>query len=74
MLSAICIAFDWSLLKGAKRRYFLAGGLNPQNVKAAIRDLHPYGVDVSSGIETDALKDRTKMAAFVSAVREEDRR
>ena len=66
--------FDWSLLKNPERRYFLAGGLNPENVREAIRDLHPYGVDVSSGIETDALKDRTKMAAFVAAVREEARR
>ena len=65
-------AFDWSLLKGAKRRYFLAGGLNPQNVKAAIRDLHPYALDVSSGIETGGKKDPEKMAAFVTAVREED--
>jgi len=66
--------FDWSLLRNMERRYFLAGGLNPENVQEAIRDLHPYGVDVSSGIETDARKDRTKMAAFVAAVREEDRR
>ena len=66
--------FDWSLLRNMERRYFLAGGLNPENVREAIRDLHPYGVDVSSGIETDARKDRTKMAAFVAAVREEDRR
>ena len=68
------IVFDWSLLRNMERRYFLAGGLNPENVREAIRDLHPHGVDVSSGIETDALKDRTKMAAFVAAVREEDRR
>ena len=66
--------FDWSLLRNMERRYFLAGGLNPENVREAIRNLHPYGVDVSSGIETDALKDRTKMAAFVAAVREENRR
>ena len=66
--------FDWSLLRNMERRYFLAGGLNPETVREAIRDLHPYGVDVSSGIETDALKDRTKMAAFVAAVREENRR
>ena len=64
--------FDWSLLRNMERRYFLAGGLNPENVREAIRDLHPYGVD--AGIETDALKDRTKMAAFVAAVREENRR
>ena len=66
--------FDWSLLRNMERRYFLAGGLNPENVREAIRNMHPYGVDVSSGIETDALKDRTKMAAFVAAVREENRR
>ena len=66
--------FNWSLLKNMERRYFLAGGLNPENVREAIRDLHPYGVDVSSGIETESRKDRTKMAAFVAAVREEDRR
>ena len=66
--------FDWSLLRNMERRYYLAGGLNPENVREAIRDLHPYGVDVSSGIETDSRKDRTKMAAFVAAVREEDRR
>ena len=66
--------FDWSLLRNMERRYFLAGGLNPENVREAIRNMHPYGVDVSSGIETDARKDRTKMAAFVAAVREEDRR
>ncbi len=64
--------FDWSLLRGAKRRYFLAGGLNPKNVKAAIRDLHPYALDVSSGIETGGRKDPEKMAAFVTAVREEN--
>ena len=66
--------FDWSLLRNMERRYFLAGGLNPENVREAIRDLHPHGVDVSSGIETDSRKDHIKMAAFVAAVREEDRR
>lgn len=65
--------FDWLLLKNAKRPYFLAGGLSPDNVYEAVRLLHPYAVDVSSGIETDGLKDREKAAAFIAAVRKEDR-
>ena len=64
--------FDWNLLSGLSRPYFLAGGLNPENVSAAVRDLRPWAVDVSSGIETDGYKDITKMRAFVRAVRERD--
>ena len=63
--------FDWSLLQGIRRPYFLAGGLAPENVTQAIRALHPYAVDVSSGIEQNGQKDREKMAAFVAAVRKE---
>lgn len=66
-------AFDWNLIQNIQRPYFLAGGLDPDNVASAIRTLHPYGVDVSSGIETGGLKDKNKMAAFVAAVRKEDR-
>ncbi len=66
------VAFDWSAVAGVHRPYFLAGGLHAGNVRAAIQALHPYGVDVSSGIETDSVKDQFKMAAFVAAVREED--
>jgi phosphoribosylanthranilate isomerase len=65
--------FDWRLLEGISRPYFLAGGLNPHVVAQAIKQLHPYGVDVSSGIETDGLKDREKAAAFIAAVRKEER-
>ncbi len=61
--------FDWSLLAELKRPYFLAGGLDPENVGEAVRRLHPWAVDVSSGIETDGVKDREKMEAFVRAVR-----
>lgn len=62
-------AFNWKLLQGFPRPYFLAGGLDAANVGGAIARLHPYAVDVSSGIETDGKKDPAKMAAFVSAVR-----
>ena len=60
--------FDWSLLHQIRRPYFLAGGLGPENVAGAVERLHPYAVDVSSGIETDGGKDPEKMAAFVAAV------
>ncbi len=63
--------FDWTLLKNICRPYFLAGGLDPENVTQAIQALHPYAVDVSSGIERDGHKDAEKMAAFVAAVRKE---
>ena len=66
--------FDWGLTAGVTRPYFLAGGLNVENVAAAIRAVRPWGVDVSSGIETDGRKDLAKMAAFVAAVRAEDSR
>ena len=62
-------AFDWSVLKDFDRPFFLAGGLGPDNVARAIKAVHPFAVDVSSGIETDGVKDYKKMTAFVSAVR-----
>lgn len=61
--------FDWTLLEKFDRPYFLAGGLGPDNAADAVRQLHPYAVDVSSGIETAGKKDPAKMAAFVAAVR-----
>ena len=65
------MVFNWGLIKGIKRPYFLAGGLNPENVEEAVNTLNPYAVDVSSGIETDGFKDKDKMTAFVSNVRKE---
>lgn len=62
--------FDWNLLKNIARPYFLAGGLTPDNVNQALTLLHPYAVDISSGIETDGFKDKEKMTAFVSTVRQ----
>ena len=63
--------FDWSLIKNVKRPYFLAGGLTAENAGLAVEQLQPYAVDTSSGIETDGLKDKNKMSAFVAAVRKD---
>lgn len=64
-------AFDHELLKRANitKPWLLAGGMNPENVGGAIELLDPFGVDVSSGIETDGKKDPDKMKRFVEAVR-----
>ena len=64
-------AFDWGLVDGfcERRPFILAGGLTPDNVAEAVRTLRPWGVDLSSGIETDGFKDPQKMAAAVAAVR-----
>ncbi len=63
--------FDWALLNKVKRPYFLAGGLDCDNVKGAVERLKPFGVDVSSGIETDKVKDKNKMKEFVERARED---
>ena len=66
-------AFDWALLREFHARpYVLAGGLNPENAAEAIAALRPFGLDVSSGIETEGRKDPGKMEKFVRAVREAD--
>lgn len=64
--------FDWDLLQAIRRPYFLAGGLDTENLGTVKVKLNPYGVDVSSGIETDGYKDKGKMTAFVAAARKED--
>lgn len=63
--------FDHSLLKDIARPYFLAGGLTPENVETAIKQLAPFAVDASSSLETDGFKDKIKMTAFVNAVRKD---
>lgn len=62
-------SFDWSLLGEMKREYILAGGLDSNNLSMLLSGYQPYGVDVSSGIESDGYKDKGKMTAFVTAVR-----
>lgn len=64
--------FDWSLLEGFDRPYFLAGGLNAENVAEALDRTKAAYVDTSSGIETDGKKDPEKMRAFAQAVRDWD--
>lgn len=64
--------FDWQLLSGVTRPYFLAGGLSPDNIAAAIAQWHPWAVDVSSGIESDGLKDERKMIRFMEQIRREE--
>ena len=64
--------FDWNWLRTVERPYFLAGGLTPENAGRAVKELKPYAVDVSSGIETGGFKDVQKMRAFIQAVRTED--
>ena len=68
------VTFDWSAVSQVRREYFLAGGLHAGNVATAIKKMHAFAVDVSSGIESKGVKDFNKMAAFVAAVREEDSR
>lgn len=62
-------AFDWTLLDGVDREYFLAGGLTPDNIEAAVTQLFPYGIDLSSGVETDGVKDLEKMKITAEKVR-----
>ena len=60
--------FDWSLLEGVDRPYFLAGGLGADNLEQVLNHGGPYGVDLSSSVETDGLKDPEKMQRVMELV------
>jgi phosphoribosylanthranilate isomerase len=66
--------FDWEIAQPIARQYpvIIAGGLTPANVSRAIKIISPWGVDVSTGVETGGIKDLSKIKKFIKAVREAD--
>ncbi len=65
--------FDWSVLRsmeGIRKPFYLAGGINLENVMCAVSRFHPYCVDVSSGVETDGVKDPQKIRELITKVRD----
>lgn len=62
--------FDWKIIKAIKKPFFLSGGLNPENVKDAIKIANPFAVDVASGVEEKpGKKDYEKMKKFIEAAK-----
>ncbi len=61
--------FDWSVLGGIERPFFLAGGLSAENLEEAYHRVNPFAADLSSGVETDGWKDRDKILQAVKKVR-----
>lgn len=66
------VTFDWSVLPDPGRPFILAGGLGPDNVAAAIRAVHPFGVDASSRLESEpGIKDPSRIVAFIERAKRE---
>ncbi|MBC2723225.1 phosphoribosylanthranilate isomerase [Desulfosporosinus sp.] len=61
--------FDWNVIDRVEKPFFLAGGLNSSNILQAIRTVKPFGVDISSGVETAGFKDRDKILEIVTLIR-----
>lgn len=62
------LSFDWSIIPKISKPFFLAGGLIPENISEAAK-VNPYCLDISSGVETDGFKDKTKIAQAIKTVR-----
>jgi len=62
--------FDWSAVGRTKKPYFLAGGIHNDNVRQAIAQLHPYAVDISSGVEKNGYKDSEMIREIITNIRE----
>lgn len=61
--------FDWQLIRNdLKKEFFLAGGLNTDNISLAIKDVNPFAVDLSSSLETDGYKDEIKIKKLMEAI------
>ena len=65
------VTLDWRILADFPRPFVLAGGLTAENIPAAVQQVKPYAVDLSSGVETEGYKDYEKMLAAVAAVKKE---
>lgn len=61
--------FNWEILSEINKPFFLAGGLNINNIDEAIKKVKPYAVDLSSGVETDGVKDKQKILNIVRRVK-----
>lgn len=60
------VVFDWGMIPRLKKPYFLAGGLNINNMKEAVSECNPYGLDISSGVEVDGFKDDVKIREIMN--------
>ena len=61
--------FDWSLIKDFKRDFILAGGITPENINEAAEKFSPWAIDVSSGVETEKIKDKEKINSVIAEIR-----
>ncbi|HVI42863.1 MAG TPA: phosphoribosylanthranilate isomerase [Anaerovoracaceae bacterium] len=62
-------AFDWKLIREYRKPYFLAGGIHAGNIKQAMKSGKPFAIDLSSGVETDGVKDKDKILEIVRRIR-----